>query len=322
MSLQSRLFAFFIVIVVMPLTIAPLIGQRILVRELERRTFEQIKAAESAEMKVFDEKRSRANERVAVVARDPALVAAIRARRSAEADQVLAGHRQEVNDPLSFIVVTDTSGRVVASSLTEPSFVPAVTLPIVDDLARSSAPDQRLLFYRDEAYVTESGPVPDSPVTLGRVYGGFYYDERFLSSLSTQSSVGTTLFVAGRAVASTLRTVKTSKAAVTITPLLYSSEGKRLSLKISGVPSYAIARPLNHGVRISEASFVFSRPQSSVIAVKRTLQRSLFGLLGAAILIAGTLGWALARVISRPLRELAAGANQIAIGNYDQTIRV
>ena len=57
MSLQYRLFSFFIAIVVLPLLIATFFGRSIIVRELEERTYAQLGAAQQAAAAIYDVRR-------------------------------------------------------------------------------------------------------------------------------------------------------------------------------------------------------------------------------------------------------------------------
>jgi len=102
---------------------------------------------------------------------------------------------------------------------------------------------------------------------------------------------------------------------------LTSATAHAVETRIGGQTVDARAQPLRIGVPVATASLVTSGPLTNQ-DFGGALVAAIFGFLIVAVVGAALLAFAVTRAIARPLRELAAGADAIAAGNYDQHIVV
>lgn len=318
MSLQTRLFAFFLGIVVIPLAIASFFGQRLIIRELERRTFEQLSPAQRAAFKVYDERVIGAQDRVRFVASEEALQRALVDKHYDQISGLLNDRLKEEGNSLDYFVVADDKGQVIGSALQQPHFLPGLSPPGAQEIVATDLPaNRRLLVTR--TLVPIRSPSPPNAVAW-TVIGGYFLDSEFVSSLSDETGVDATVFIKQRAIASTV--VPASNGATVTLDLQDRSAHPFFKSSLAGQQVYAVVGELGRDVPLQEAALVMSKPQSGVLTLKKTIQHSVWVVLGIAVILSGILGWALAKVIAGPLRLAAEGANEIAAGNYDQHIEV
>jgi len=325
-SLQTRLFAFFVAIVVIPLALVSLLGGGVIVRELERRAFLQLGPAQSAAITVYEERVESARDRVELVAGEPKFLELLQDGKHPELKDHILQRLQERagggSNPgraeyLDFVVVADASQKVLVEALTKPEFLPDVSPPTAADIISADAPlERRLLVTRSPVQI----PSSDGKVAW-LVVGGFYVDNAFVRSFSEKTTVDATVLINERAVASTLKSASGKNASVSV-DIERATKDPYFKSSIGGDEVYAVASGIAGDVPIEKGALVMSTPQAPVKALRSSITLSAIALLFFAAVGAGALGFLLARLISRPLRELALGADEIAAGNYDQHIKV
>lgn len=317
MTLQTRLFSFFLGIVVLPLLAASFLGGRVIVNEVERRTFSQLNPAQFAALTVYQERADGANDRVQLIASDEKFSQLLTSGKFEELSAHLA-EQLAPPDKLDYIVVADTSRKPLAWHLRPAGFIPGVAPPTVEEIVGEDVPpERRLLVTRTLIPIRSNKPPNDVAWT---VVGGYYLDNRFVGSLSEGTGVDATLFIDDKAVSTTL---DSDEAASSFSlDLEELAVEPRFSAELAGQDVYAVASQVVADAPITKAAFVVSTPQAPVARLANTIRNSSLVVLVLAVLMAATLGFLLARLIARPLRELAAGANAIAAGNYDQHIDV
>lgn len=318
MSLQTRLFAFFVAIVVLPLGVAAVLGQRTIVRELEQRTFAQLVPSHRAAVAVYNERAAGFRDRVQLIISSDEFSRLLRERNFPALQGHLREELERSESRVDYMVVVDPSGNVLAEALTEPRFLPGVNPPSAAEILAGVAPstDGRLLM------VTRSVvPVSSAGSTIATVVGGYYLDNEFADELSANTGADATVFLAERAVSSTLPSARRAKRAVQV-DLSGIEAGSFAKLTIGGSKVYAIPGRLSSSLEPEVASLVMSTSREPILRLTSTIRTSTAVLLFVAVVGSALLGFSLARVISRPLRDLAAGANAIATGHYDQHIDI
>lgn len=324
MSLQTRLFAFFLAIVVVPLVVVGILGGALTVRELEGRTFSQLQLAQAGSIAVYQERILSARDRVQLIAENDEFARLLIEERYGELQSLMERElnnqpKQEDLDrtPLDYLVLSDPSGKLLAEALTKPGFLPGLNPPTAQELASSNLLPHRQLLRTRSIFPIRS---PDPPQDVRWTFvGGYYFDSQFVSDLAESTGVDATVFIKGSAVSSTLSVRRGEKM---ILPLAGVEPGEYLRPRLADQDVYAVASAIDPSIKLKDAALVMSTPRSAVTRVAGTLRNSGLLLLFLSIIGAGLLGFLLARLISRPLREVAAGANAIAGGNYDQHIKV
>jgi diguanylate cyclase (GGDEF)-like protein len=320
LSLQSRLFVFFVGVVVIPLAIVSALARALTVGELERRTSDQLRAAGGAAAAVYRQWDAGTSPRVLLIAQDPEFQRLLLEKNYPELEGHLARRLNENRQiegasALDYLIVADPQGSVLAQHLSESNFLPKVKPPTAQGVITPGNP---------ESFLVEGQQVPiNSPDAAAEpaanVFGGFYLDNSFIAVVGGSSGVQATFVVNEQAVASTVEAARTATGPINI-PL--SNELTFFKGSIAGGDVYAAPVPVAESVPIEQAALVVSTPQAPIanLASVMTLLLALF--LVAATVGAVLLGVVLTRGITRPLRELAAGANAVAAGHYDQHIKV
>lgn len=326
MSLQSRLFAIIIVIVVAPLTVASFLARGLVSRELEQRAFGEINQGARTAAALYEIQLRDARDRANLLATDQefqgllldknyAGLQALLDRRLAESRERA---RQEAPggtdlDLIDFLVVSDPSGAPLAAALAEPDFVPAFPPPSKEEIAGNIGQVSRGAL---------GAPVPitsrEGTQTIATLSAGYYLDSSFARALAAGTDVDSTIVVNQTVIATTVESARATQTEVKV-PLPGTQTDIKTSIGSESV--FASAVKLGPDIPISQFALLVSTPQDPVISVTATMTTSMIILLLLAILVAASLGYLLARGITRPVRELVAGANAIASGNYDQHIQ-
>lgn len=300
MSLQRRLTAFFILIVVLPLGAAGFIVQQVVVGEVAKR-------AELGLEPAVDSVIGRYNERVAVldeltqsrIRRDPDFARVLDRGDRARTETFLA-HRLTATQGLDFLIALDVGGHIAGGATENGEFISDFTPPTVEQIMRG--PTIGRGYVRTKPIRVTS---PDGNV--GFIVGGFWFDASLFEG-TRQTDVSTYLVSDGRIIASSQDLEQT----VGVGEL----DAGRSEVEVDGSGSGEV-RPLTEEMQV--LAWTSNEP---VQALRRSVLGSLIGLLLLAIIATAFLAYLLARLITRPLDELSDGARAIAAGNFEYRIPV
>lgn len=313
MTLQSRLFAIIIAIVLLPLLAASLLGRGIVTRELERRAYVQVGQGAGTASILYGLQARNSRDRAEVIATDPEFQRLLLANKFDELTTFLKARLGESADLIDFAVVADTSGKALASALNNPDFLPFFKPP---DAAAIGAPGDTT----SRGVLIAAVPIssPDGKKTIANVIAGEYLDIPFARRLAESSDVDASILIGEVAVASTIASARHSEGPIRIG--LNRREG--FATKIAAEPVYAIPVQLATGVPITQFALLISTSQDPVANVTSGLTGLLLLVLLVAILFAASLAYLLVLGITRPIRELVGGADAIASGDYRTHIQV
>lgn len=318
LSLRSRLFIFFVAIVVIPLAAASFLARGVTIRELERRSSNQLQIGGVASGAIYQ---GRANTNAPSQVRNLVdeeflrLLAAkdtagLQAYIDARLPQILPS---EPENSIDYVVIADPGGAILARSFSPADYLPRTTLPTAEEIL-SGGPGSRLVT-RAEIPIR----APDSEDVVAVVHGGYYLDNQFVAAISERIEVEETFFVKERAISSTIQAVRDSKEAVV---MILTRRESFFPATVGGEDIYASPVQLDDSIPLSEVALVVSTPQAPILDLARTMTITVLIFLAVATLAAVALGSILTRGITRPIAELAAGADAIAGGNYQQNIAV
>lgn len=310
MSLRARLTLFFIVIVVLPVTAVTAYGWHAVARSTERQARNELELARASAMVAFDARVERAQEAVAALARDPALLRALAAQDGPGVRAVL--RRQGVTDLL--LAVTAPDARVLGrAGNTSPGFLPGVGRAPLGMLLPAEANGVRSwpMLQRRSADLRQRGctPAGSRRCRLGTVTAGIWMDSQELQRLARGAlDADLTLVIGDAPVASTIGRLG-------VGDRVPAAGGTRRG-KLAGRPVVMSTEPLTSEVG-EQARLLVSIPATPTTAGidSRLLAIVLLGLV-VVCLVATLLGSVLARLVSRPLGELAAQARAIARGDF------
>ena len=310
MSLRARLTLFFIIIVVLPVTAVTAYGWHAVARSTERQVRNELELARASAMVAFDARVERAQEAVAALARDPALLQALAAQDGPGVRAVL--RRQGVTDLL--LAVTAPDARVLGrAGNTSPGFLPGVGRAPLGMLLPAEANGVRSwpMLQRRSADLRQRGctPAGSRRCRLGTVTAGIWMDSQELQRLARGAlDADLTLVIGDAPVASTIGRLGAGDR-------VPAAGGTRRG-KLAGRPVVMSTEPLTSEVG-EQARLLVSIPATPTTAGidSRLLAIVLLGLV-VVCLVATLLGSVLARLVSRPLGELAAQARAIARGDF------
>jgi two-component system cell cycle response regulator len=309
-SLRARLTLFFIIIVVLPVTAVTAYGWHAVAVSTQRQARNELALARASATVAFDARVERAQEAVAALARDPALLQALAAQDGPGVRAVL--RRQGVTDLLLAVAAPDA--RVLGrAGNTSPGFLPGVgraplgmLLPAEPNGVRSWP-----MLQRRSADLRQRGctPAGSRRCRLGTVTAGIWMDSQELQRLARGAlDADLTLVIGDTPAASTIGRLGP-------TDRVPAANGTGRG-RLAGRPVVMSTEPLTSEVG-EQARLLVSIPATPTTAGidSRLLAIVLLGLV-VVCLVATLLGSVLARLVSRPLGELAAQARAIARGDF------
>jgi two-component system, cell cycle response regulator len=297
-SLQKRLTLVFIAIVILPLTAAGLVVQQLVVGEVSQRSELALSPALDSAVVIYNNSTGGLRQRIEAAVGYPQFAGTLDRGRRDEGSGYLS-RRLDSAKGLDFVIALDRSGKVVGSAVGRGNFEEPFEQPTLDELLEAPM---------GPGYVrSREWPVRiEGRGRVGSVVGGFWLDSDFL--VEPQGDTDLSIAV-GDAVIATTAPLEGSARVPTGTSGTFTFELQE--------ESRGQARDLGGGNAI-----VASTPTGPIEAVGRRLFLSMLGLLLLALLITAALANLLARLITRPLEELAQGARAITEGRFDQEIRV
>jgi diguanylate cyclase (GGDEF)-like protein len=309
-SLRARLTLFFIIIVVLPVTAVTAYGWHAVAVSTQRQARNELALARASATVAFDARVERAQEAVAALARDPALLQALAAQDGPAVRAVL--RRQGVTDLLLAVAAPDA--RVLGrAGNTSPGFLPGVGRAPLGMLLPAEPKGVRSwpMLQRRSADLRQRGctPAGSRRCRLGTVTAGIWMDSQELQRLARGAlDADLTLVIGDTPVASTIGRLGP-------TDRVPAANGTRRG-ELAGRPVVMSTEPLTSEVG-EQARLLVSIPATPTTAGidSRLLAIVLLGLV-VVCLVATLLGSVLARLVSRPLGELAAQARAIARGDF------
>ncbi|HVM11619.1 MAG TPA: diguanylate cyclase [Actinomycetota bacterium] len=279
MTLRARLTLFFTMIVVVPLVAATVVLQVLVNREVDRRVDERLQIGARAAAALWQERSEAASREVRHIA--SALAGAL-------GEPGLRAQVQRARDEagLDFVVVTSADETILADAVGRAAYAAEVPPPRIRDLLRE---EEAYPMLRARVEVVSDG-------IRGTVTGGFYADERFARALSRGASLDIVIVHRQRTVASN------------------GDAPARLPAGSSG----PIALPDGRRALVTP---IEGQPSAVAVVTREAGAGGMRGLMWVIIAIslalAMLLGYALAKLLSRPLQRLAEGAMAVAGGDFD-----
>jgi diguanylate cyclase (GGDEF)-like protein len=320
LSLQSKLFAFFIGIVVVPLTVAALLITLDVFGLLRHQDSDRVAGAAPGAAALYKERVGAINDRVRSIGADAPLKTALVTGDPLTIESALRQALYGSQGNLDFAMVLDSHNKLLAQVRGEPMYLPGVVAPTAEEMvATQTVTGEPSMASLLAAYTIVPVVNGSSSATVGTLVAGDYLDNTFAEELASSTGIDVTMVVKGQAVASSLK----NRAGVARPwPVAVPPSGSQpVRAAIGDHPADAVVRPLQNNVPTTTAALMISGPLTSQ-ARGQALLASILGFLIVAALGAALLGLAVTRAIARPLRELAKGANAIAAGDYDQHIEV
>jgi diguanylate cyclase (GGDEF)-like protein len=304
MLLQRRLTIFFILIVILPLTVAGFVVHRAVLSEVTRRAALSLQPALSSGLVRYNDRMRLIDELVPFSVEQSPRFGTLLSRSDGDEIREVLRERVKRVQGLDFLIALDENKDPVASAAERADFAPGFTRPTLGVIA-AGEPGGGPGYSR-------SGSFPVRVAGTGRVgfvFGGFWLDDSFLSG-SSHGAVDTFVVSDGKVIAST----RTLEGPVGVD--VPESDGSTIGLEIDG-PGQAVIQK----VQDSTAMLAWT-PTAPIEALSARVVRSLLALLAVSLIAITLLAHFLARLITRPLEEVSQGAMAIAEGRFDHRIPV
>lgn len=299
MPLRRRLTLFFVLIVVLPLTAAALVLRGIVLEEVERRSLLALEPPLQSIAVLFSARAEAVDDQVRAAVATPRLGTLLRRRDARALDAHIERLRARA-EGLDFLGVSDAGGRLRAFSSRPGRFAAASP----DRSIVTSAPPGAGAGFIRTRDIRLALP---GQGTVGRAFGGLWVDGDLLRTAASEG-VDLWLVSQGTVIAATAPVPAAAAADV-------RSDGPfKWSL---GGEATARARPLPGGT-----SVVASTPSQPFGSIATRLTYLMVGLLLVVSALAIVLAYALARLITLPLQELADAARAMGEGRFSQRIPV
>jgi two-component system cell cycle response regulator len=306
MSLHRRLTLFFVLIVMLPLVAAGIVVQRVVLGEVTRRAELALQPAINASLASYNSKAPVLDRLVrGAVTGIPNLAKLASAKRPGPLRDAL--ENATGNAPgIDFLAAIDDGGSILAYASEKPDFAHEFTAPGPEDIAAVARSDGG----RTSAapgFLTTTWSEPGRNQTAG-IIGGFWVDRDLLLG-AAKENVQVSLVAGDEVIASTSRDPAPP-------PAEGIAEGESIEVHVLGSEA-ARAQALPGGMEL-----VSWAPSGPIDDLARRVFLSEILLLLLALVVTLGLAYMLARLITRPIDDLAEGANAIAEGRFDYRIPV
>ncbi|HWC13562.1 MAG TPA: diguanylate cyclase [Actinomycetota bacterium] len=301
MSLQRRLTLYFVMIVILPLAIAGVLVQRVVVEELARRSLLSLRPALDSAVTAYNGQLELLGPETRSIISTPRF-ARLLGQQDVGALQLYAEDLLRVSEVVDFLIIRSPDGTILASAGQDPGFLVGFEPPTFDQIAQSD-PGSGRGFERTpaiEVRVAGRGVV-------GEVIGGIWLDRSILVAPG-HSDVELSVVLDERIVATTAALVRT-------VPVDLSFD-EQFEVDVAG-SGRAEAERLP-----GDMALIATTPTAPIDAVSRQLVIQMLAVLTIAIVAMTALAAYLSRLLTRELEELSEGARAIAEGRFDMPIPV
>ena len=293
MSLRSRLVVAFVTVLAVPLITVVLLLRGGAGEDVRERAAAELRAAHIAAPALYRAEQTRAADLLRAAASDlgPGLERVFRDPAAATA------FAEAARGSLDILAVVSRDGTVVAAAAGDPELLPGAVAPSPADVVRSLASARAALA---EAVVAGSTGSP------GSLVGGFWLDGSFLTALRPPG-VQALIAVDGIAVAATDPAIGRA-----IAPE-WKAKGTLLEGEVARREVVAFAGPVVDGIPASKLGVVTYLDRDVALAGGPSSVAVWFVIV-VAIIAGGIVAWLLARLLTRPLDDMAAAARSLARG--------
>lgn len=301
MSLQRRLTLYFVFIVILPLAIAGVLVQRVVVGELSRRSLLSLRPALNSAVQTYNGQIDLLEPEIRALVSTPRFGRLID-ERNTDALRRRVQASLETAEVVDLLAVVSPTGEVIASVGNEPRFLSGFAVPSLAEIV-STTPGAHPGF-------TRSSDIPIRVAgrgLVGKVIGGFWLNEDLLLTTS-QGDVDLSLVAGDVVVATTAAMARAEEVQV--------SDDEQFDVDIAGAAK-AEAERLPGGMAI-----VASTLSAPIDALSRQLVLQMLTVLLIAIIGTTLLATYLSRLLTRELAELSEGARAMAEGRFDMPIPV
>jgi two-component system cell cycle response regulator len=301
--LRVRLSLAFVAVVVAPLAVTALLIQLLLSRSVDENAYNRVGQGEAAVTTMLDQLTTRAGAAAFYLASNAGVQTAVQARDPARARALVQRQFKTAADEglaPDFVAVIGADRRVTTATSRTPQFLAGVEAPRLADLATADSSPYALLGRADLARGDDE---------LGTVVAGFWLDNVTLrQALGRPNDVNATAVADGHATASTFADAGLATAVA-------RSSRRDQTVEVDGLATSRVM----HSASVDLALAAKMEPPGRGFISPWV---ALAAIVAGSALLAGLLGWLLARLTTKPLEELSDAAMNIASGRFDTRIVV
>jgi len=292
-TLRLRLSLAFLLVVIVPLTVAAVVVGRGVPNALDSAARNRVLAS-----------RAGAGALVAARCQTARLAAEVLGREAAVGDKQQAAADVVGRGVVDYAVVTSAAGKVLGSAgAVRGGSPPLVTPAALGSCSRGSPPAAGIEAVADSVDLRST-----RGAGLGAAAVAISLDTGFVTSLSRSANSDVTLVAGDAVIASTLPAGAATGLAKTSDVLIRAGGTRQVGDRLAAATSIGPGQPV---VVVS-----VSRPGVD------SLELLVVAVLVAVLLLAAVIGWGLARMTTRPLVALSEAAERVAGGDLDTHIQV
>ena len=301
MSLQRRLTLYFVLIVILPLAIAGVLVQRVVVGELARRSLLSLRPALNSAVQTYNGEIDLLETEIRSLVSAPRLGNSI-----AEGDKDSLERRMQTAlataEVVDFLIVRSPDGKVLAAEGETPDFLSGFDAPSLTEISAADPGAHQGYTRSTNIAIRVSGEG-----AVGDVTGGFWLDSELLTA-PPEGDVELSLVAGDRVIATTAALARAQRVDL--------SEGGQFDVDLAG-DAKAEAESLPGGMAV-----VASTLSAPIDALSRQLVLQMLAVLLIAVVGTTLLATYLARLLTRELAELSEAARAMAEGRFDMPIPV
>jgi diguanylate cyclase (GGDEF)-like protein len=313
-SFRKRLLVLIIGLVVVTQTVtlaAVLASTR---RTVEVRSWEQLRAGAALAEQLVRFRAGQLANAVSVLAADFGFREAVASGHVPTILSAAGNNAQRIGADL--VVVLDTHGRVLASTVPLPGDASAPLAALLDS-AGGEREQPRFQVFGPHTYQVFLAPVR-TPETIAWVLMGFIADEALAARI--RELVGSEVEIVAHARDGALRSAATLRGGATGSGAIAAAEEGARVTHVNEVDYLSFARRLE--ARGDPLDIVLLKPLQDVFAPYRELRDRMLVIDGVALALAALIGAVLGRSATWPIGELVRAAQRIEKGEYRTAVRV
>ncbi|MCA1704239.1 MAG: hypothetical protein LC808_13630 [Actinobacteria bacterium] len=176
MSLQRRLTLYFVLIVILPLAIAGVLVQRVVVGELARRSLLSLRPALNSAVQTYNGQVDLLETEIRSLVSSPRLASSILTDDSKALERRL-NESLSTAEVVDFLVIRSPSGQVLAAAGDPPDFLSGFAIPSLAEISSKEPGAYEGYTRASDLPIRATGRGP-----VGEVTGGFWLDQSLLTS--------------------------------------------------------------------------------------------------------------------------------------------
>jgi diguanylate cyclase (GGDEF)-like protein len=314
-NLQSKIFVFFMALLVIIMGFILLIVYRTTYSHTQTQIVEQLDAGNAVVQNELESRKRYVGSTSRTITKDFNLIEQVVSRDADSIAAALENYRGRAG--ATFSVVTDIKGNIIASTLGELSI--GQTLPFgvfsVDEISKSQS---IYGIYKDRAYQVFIWPLyAPEPNQIACLVMGYMLDDDLTRRLQKLTGLNISFIQPGKVFASSLPQTERTLLSHADISLTSANTWRTLTLDNIDYVTFAAPLPMNSGQTMT---VLLQRSLTDALRDYKSLQLQLIATQILSLILAALGAFFIASTITRPLRRMTEYVKNIAAGKYSEPL--